>query len=995
MKLLFVQLSDMHCNDSADKYTCKIDKAVDAIRSLGNVDAAVFIFSGDLTDTAAENEFKAGRKVIGRFISLLKEALGCGFIPTMIVPGNHDIVLQPGCRTAGEMEKWNKLERFPEEVARMQSVLSYVHSQGCFKKNGFFDKQIIDLNGVKVQFCLLNSAPYSTREPEDKQLHFLPPYTADNLIRGRDVDLKITVMHHNYEWCEWDTKVMLKKAITSDDVTFFGHDHDPEIISSIFSSGYQHNIIMGGRFNLEMDKETEFNAVIYDSNVKSLESYEFIWDTQNNMFKRVARVVIEKKPNELTPSATYLQGLMKDGQSISNSFEDYFVMPKLTVEGENFSAEDYSGYIDLDKVFDILKTDKVIRITGGSDSGKTTFLRYLYQYAAKAGFIPLMIENRNYRDSRIDRMFRLLLEDQYDQIHGDIYELYSQADDGKKIILLDDADLITNPRAREKLFADILGSGKMLIYTTTEKNSDLEEIVKDKLQGKSICTLDILPVYKETRDGLVEKIGALYKKSKEDVNAVKAALDYLVQSQTSFFSFTPRDTLQYIKFLFSEGIKEKKGTQTISLVFETNIRNDLLKATGPEMAGLYLMALEYIANSMYFELRKDCLEPSELESIIAKYNKKRKATINPKILTQACVEAHIFKESSGSFAIRFYDNNMFAYFVAKALNRELENNPVDISKLGFVMNHICFGINDTIVLFLSYIRSNKRIVLQIAHRATELMAEFPEWDFERQNIPFLHNSKPLSSKVPSAQEKKDTTMEIEQIEHGKHEAIQFRGIFDYNEADVNKKRFVVLKALKYTRLLGRALVDQYGSLEDDELAVLLEALFSVPQKVIYEVLKPNQEHIDEIVNSILQFAKEALPDEKITEEHIRDLLGQAGTILALNILNDIAYNASNACTIAVLRDDSISKNANYNIFELMMEENVGNTPEFVSRAISLRKQLERIPYACMLISQIARKHIIYSGEIDHTLIDALISGKVFSADSKPRLLLEKGKRSKD
>ena len=38
-------------------------------------------------------------------------------------------------------------------------------------------------------------------------------------------------MHHSYEWCDWDTKQMLKKAFASDDVTFFGHDHSAEMLS--------------------------------------------------------------------------------------------------------------------------------------------------------------------------------------------------------------------------------------------------------------------------------------------------------------------------------------------------------------------------------------------------------------------------------------------------------------------------------------------------------------------------------------------------------------------------------------------------------------------------------------------------------------------------------------------------------------------------------------------------------------------------------------------
>ena len=63
MKLLLVQLSDMHCFDSDNYLSGKIDKAIKAITTLGKVDDAVLIFSGDLTDKANPNQFRVGRKV--------------------------------------------------------------------------------------------------------------------------------------------------------------------------------------------------------------------------------------------------------------------------------------------------------------------------------------------------------------------------------------------------------------------------------------------------------------------------------------------------------------------------------------------------------------------------------------------------------------------------------------------------------------------------------------------------------------------------------------------------------------------------------------------------------------------------------------------------------------------------------------------------------------------------------------------------------------------
>lgn len=178
-------------------------------------------------------------------------------------------------------------------------------------------------------------------------------------------------------------------------------------------------------------------------------------------------------------------------------------------------------------------------------------------------------------------------------------------------------------------------------------------------------------------------------------------------------------------------------------------------------------------------------------------------------------------------------------------------------------------------------------------------------------------------------------------------------------------------------------------MDAEEVDELVETLYVAPQKLIYAVLSQYQKHSEEIIKSLCVFAEERMPEAHFTEEKIRQFFGEAGTVLALNVMNDIAYNAANENTIGVLREWP-TQNENHKIFELMLEENAGDTSEFIQRAITLRKELLESPFAKMLISQIARKHIIYNGNIDHREIDKLLSGGVLAAESKPTLLLSKG-----
>lgn len=991
MKTLLLHISDIHCKENDHRFNNKIDKVVEALRQLEKFEKVLLIVSGDLTERASKNEFKLAKSLIGQLLSKLDKDFNCGYINTLLVPGNHDILLSEGCREAKDILEWNKGEHLSSELEQMESFFDYANSKKCFKTDKICDVRCISIGDSKVQICLLNSAPYSTLGKDNQQLHYLPSYVAEKLNRLDDVDLKITVMHHSYEWCEWETKSMIKKALTTDDIVFFGHDHVAENLNLISGDGKKFNIVKGGRFDLDINKKSAFNALIWDDESSNILIYEFNWDINTNVFIKKDNGNFNIKTVQMRPTKEYCNKLLDDKQHISELFTDYYVLPKLLPEGTDF-FDTHSERISVEEIFNALKKEKVIRISGNNGLGKSSLLKYLYAESINRGYLPLFVEKRDYTDSRIEKMFRDMFELQYGTIEQG-YNIYDQHEHSKEIIFIDDMDLIENSKACRNLIEYIMNSGRLLVYSATDKNQDLENLVIDRLQGKSLSSLEILPFYKETRDELIDNICRLLKKNDKD--AVIMAMDYMVQCQTSLFSFAPGSLIQYIKYFLNNGsMQENKGVKTIPIVFETNIRNSIIEQTKEHSANIYLSLLEFIANKMYFEEKSENISIVDFQNIVLSYNKKRKANVNPKYFFETCKKAKILKESNNSFDISFCDKNTFAYFIAKYVNRSFEKDSNDQEKLKYIMEHICFGINDTIILFLSFIRSNTKIILQIASEATKLLSECQEWDFDKDNIPFLKQSGKLSNEVPNDEDKRKTKENTERIEKDKQETIKFRGIFDFNEEDVNTERYIVLRALKYTQIVGRALVDQYGSLDTDEIEKMIQLLYSIPQKVIFSNLKFYQEHQNEIVENILEFAKQEIPNVKITKDYVKKMLGQAGIVLALNIMNDIAYNSSNSNTIVALRDFDI-RNSNDKIMQLMMEENTGDTSTFITKAIQLKKQFTDNHFGIMLIAQIARKHIIYSDNIDYKQIDKLVSNGIFSPTGKKNLLLEQGVKKKN
>lgn len=63
------------------------------------------------------------------------------------------------------------------------------------------------------------------------------------------------------------------------------------------------------------------------------------------------------------------------------------------------------------------------------------------------------------------------------------------------------------------------------------------------------------------------------------------------------------------------------------------------------------------------------------------------------------IQSRLLEYTKESIAIKFSSYNFMAYFVAIKLSRNLERNPSNLDDLNYIVRNICFGINDTILLF--------------------------------------------------------------------------------------------------------------------------------------------------------------------------------------------------------------------------------------------------------------------------------------------------------
>ena len=228
-----------------------------------------------------------------------------------------------------------------------------------------------------------------------------------------------------------------------------------------------------------------------------------------------------------------------------------------------------------------------------------------------------------------------------------------------------------------------------------------------------------------------------------DINEKSKKINEDITNQIKYFQLTPDFIHQFVDYYirFSH-IKTQSETNVFSKVFVANIIYRVSKNTYEESdVDEILVALDYVAYFIHFVKRYQKISYLEFEKAVEEYkNKYDNEELNSKYVYSVGLKSNIIKESADSFEIEFCDENLLAYFVAQHLNRTCQNgeNSYDLK---YILDNICFGINGDVILFLSYITSNTKILVPIMQSIVAHMDEWEELDLDVNNIEYLSRVK--------------------------------------------------------------------------------------------------------------------------------------------------------------------------------------------------------------------------------------------------------------
>lgn len=970
MNIAFVHFSDFHINSDSHFLNYKIKATIKAISTIQNIDEYVIIFSGDLVNSGNANEYKKARFLMNKLLYEIKELNGGKFTNLFYVPGNHDLSLPQNARIAEDIinEYNNKQidDVLDREISYLDNFFDFVGNKNIY--NRLLQTKMMNFNNYHIQLNLINTAPFSTLKPNDKELHYFPENEIYNLKRSSNVNLCITVMHHSYEWFNWNSKNHLEKEIiNTSEMIFTGHDHIAHNSSVSIDNSSDTCISAAGKIDYcSSDSVDSFNMMVVNTSDNTINGYIFDWNSQNNIF--VVKNELKSKQlhlhaSQIKPLPSYIKEIKYDSYNHHKNLFDYFVIPKISIE----TIDKYDKPVEINSkehLIEYIIDNKKIAITGSENSGKTTLLKHIFLSLSK-NMVPLFLSIEPGFKFKIKNIIKHLFEEQYSDYYLD-FEEYKQLSKSKKCIIIDGLDLLDEKTNKTSLFELFESEFDIIVYASNNNNFDLINFVFEQINESSeYHKLNINPFYKSKREELVKKVCKLHNEDYTDgeIEKINNYVNTIVKNNMDMFSLSPAFIIKYANFFIeSSQIDYVRGEAIFSKMFEFDLNKALINNKRNEDLDELLLMLEEIAGNMY-KMKKDIISLEEATNIINTYNETYDSDISPRALVEIALNAKIFKQFD-DYSICFYNENHLAFFIAKYFIKNY-NNPDESNEIQKSIQNICFGLNSEIVLFITYILNDISMIKQIAQKIEALTYDWEELKLKSPNISILSGNSTLIS-PPSKVDEEEYSKNKEKNEEIRYSntTISAKGVFDYDETEVEQQRYIILRAIKYVEMLCRALPAFSRILKKDEKNKLASNIYSYSRKIVFAILSPLNENFNEICEEFYTLVSSddflEKHNKQISKKDIEEMFIAYSQAVLLGLFDHFSELCTNSKTKKYLFNNEI-EDYSEQIFRLMISKTVADSELVLSEAEKAIKTNDELTK--MLGRMIVKRYLIINKNI--------------------------------
>lgn len=501
MRVLLVQLSDIHFRNSENSIVSKRDLIVSAVRNIEpNARLCLLLYTGDIVNTGADEEYSAASRFIDDLNADLRTELppGCE-LHSVMIPGNHDCNLREDNLARDMLRK--QVLATPERAVDNSVIEICTGVQRSFfelrdlsttqntlqVKNNLYWVYRFRIDDEAIEVRCLNSSWLSELHETEGSLHF-PVEIIDE--RSHEPVLAISLLHHPFAWYNTVNRRQLQKRLEEvSDIVFTGHEHAESRRTQAVSTGETNQFIEGAALQVAGDTaESSFNVIAIDTESKQQRFLRFEW--QGELYVPTGRSDWEtfqtnrlRTRGEFELLQEFAQFLEDPGAGFEKAnfgrprLSQLFVHPdlrRLTLRKDNSLQP-----LGADKLFDSTFETANVLITAGEQAGKTCLAKWLFSRFREAGLVPLFVDGAEFVPQRSERLHEQLyriFEKQYD---ADGAERYRQLQRSRRILIVDNFSRVkVAPGRSAEFLADLDQFAGRVFLLTNDLAHALGEIVR-------------------------------------------------------------------------------------------------------------------------------------------------------------------------------------------------------------------------------------------------------------------------------------------------------------------------------------------------------------------------------------------------------------------------------------------------------------------------------------------------------------------------------------
>lgn len=720
--------------------------------------------------------------------------------------------------------------------------------------------------------------------------------------------MAIALMHHSHQWLNDGCKREAEKALLEKNTMIFcGHEHFSATQEIAYNGVAPARVFCGGSLcNLGKWADSEFFACVYDTDRERFAQYQFKWDESEKIYHRsqIDEGYLAYKHSTDCPKRQdrkHIATLIEDRNiHISEKLSDYYVFPGLRHEAVD--QEDKENEIrTLEQFYQRVEDEKRIEISGGDSSGKSALLKMVFQYYLPRKYV-LLCKVEDISSGNRHRIIKNLFEYIYGSDEAE-YTKFERANKEDKIILIDDIHLIKSQHINGFLegIEDEFG---YIIYTTNSLlKLDIQERIKMAIAKDSYSCYKILPLYRAKRKELVEKIIPLkyptYSEKEQGVQVERICR--VLDLQRRYIPLLPEIILQFIEHYANYQMESTQNDGNIfGKVFESTITNTL----SPHMSGtLTVDKAMLILGKIGFYVhrnRKYPISDKDIISVIDAYCDEYGARIDAVNFITTAVKSGMLTKLEEQGLYKFCNNNYLAYFIASEIcaNRDLET-------IQYCLEYSCFGINSTVLMFVTYLTNDTSLIDVILAAATTVAAEWDEFSFGMSEFKHLEVQTPIKRLAPPSKYDIDKDKRIDgekdraEIENSQIDVVS---IYDYKEDEIGKLENQLTRSISLLMLIARCLPNFEHRLKREQKEAVVRAIYELPNKIFYAWAVETEKQKEALVQMILQMETNEFTRKINTEDDAKRVLQWNSVSLLLELYYGTISNAYRENTYEYLTD---------------------------------------------------------------------------------------------